>query len=174
TEDVVTNLKVDSDAGKVTVTVTAEKDKAGLTLEINVTRIDDNGFVSLGIKPKVTAPLREEILTLPSPGGQIGQQRITLLKRRELSTGSIRIRDGQTLLLTGIIQETDRSSVRKIPVLGDLPILGALFRRSERIQERREVIILVTPKILDDTDRSAFGYGYNPGKEAQQFIQQNR
>ncbi len=169
TEDVVSNIKVDVQAGQITTTVTAEKAAAGLTLAINATRVDDNGFVSLGIQPTITAPLREEIVNMPA-GGQIAQQRITLLKRRSLNTGNVRMRDGQTLLLTGVIQETDRSNVRKVPILGDLPILGSLFRRTERTNERREVIILVTPKILDDSDKSMFGYGYNPGKEAQQFI----
>jgi type IV pilus assembly protein PilQ len=169
TEDVVSNIKVDVQAGQITTTVTAEKAAAGLTLEIIANRVDDNGFVTLGIKPTITAPLREEIVNMPA-GGQIAQQRITLLKKRALTTGQIRMRDGQTLLLTGVIQETDRSNVRKLPILGDLPLLGTLFRRTERTNERREVIILVTPKILDDSDRSMFGYGYNPGKEAQQFI----
>jgi type IV pilus assembly protein PilQ len=169
TEDVISNIKVDVQAGQVTTTVTAEKAAAGLVLEIIANRVDDNGFVTLGIKPTITAPLREEIVNMPG-GGQIAQQRITLLKKRALTTGQIRMRDGQTLLLTGVIQETDRSNVRKVPILGDLPILGSLFRRTERANERREVIILVTPKILDDSDKSMFGYGYNPGKEAQQFI----
>ena len=78
--------------------------------------------------------------------------------------------DGQTLVITGVIKETDRSNVTKTPILGDLPILGALFRNTSRTKERREVVVLVTPKILDDSDKSMFGYGYNPGKEAQQYL----
>ncbi|HEY9909587.1 MAG TPA: secretion protein, partial [Thermosynechococcaceae cyanobacterium] len=84
----------------------------------------------------------------------------------------IRLRDGQTLVLSGIIQDQDRTSVSKVPILGDIPLLGALFRRTERLNQRREVIVLVTPRILDDSDSSTFGYSYTPTPATQQFLNQ--
>ncbi|MBD2327748.1 secretin N-terminal domain-containing protein [Alkalinema sp. FACHB-956] len=173
TEEVITNFKVETQAGSPpTVTVTIEKQEAGLTLDLAVERIDDNGFISMRIKPVIKSPQRTESVSLPA-GGQIAQQQVTLLQSREVNTGLIRIRDGQSLLLTGVIQEADRANVRKVPILGDLPLLGALFRRTERQNERKEVIVLVTPKIVDDSDRSTFGFGYNPSKEAQQMLQKS-
>jgi type IV pilus assembly protein PilQ len=97
---------------------------------------------------------------------------ITLLAVRRVSSGQLRIRDGQTLILSGIIQDQDRATVTKVPVLGDIPILGALFRSTERRNERQEVIVLLTPHILDDSDTSTFGYRYVPQPETQQYIQQ--
>ena len=80
------------------------------------------------------------------------------------------MRDGQTLLLSGIIQESERSSVTKIPILGDIPILGALFRSTVTDNQRQELIVLLTPQILDDSDQSVFGYSYTPSEEVQEIL----
>ena len=167
TEDVITNytLTTTTTGNTSTTTITTVKEDAGLNLNIDLRRIDDNGFVSMEVGSKITAPKNTKSIAV---GGSLNE--VTLLKRRDVSTGLVRVRDGQTLVITGVIQESDRSTVTKTPILGDLPILGALFRNTSRTKERREVVILVTPKILDDSDKSVFGYGYNPGKEAQQFI----
>ncbi len=172
-EEVVTNFtSTTTTTGNTSnTTVTVEKQDAGLILNLDLRRIDDNGFISMEIASKISAPKNQQAIGV---AGVTGGNFITLLQKRDTSSGLVRIRDGQTLILTGVIQETDRATVTKVPILGDLPILGALFRNTSREKERREVIVMVTPKILDDTDRSAFGYGYNPGKEAQQFLQQNR
>ncbi len=172
-EEVVTNYKLTTTTTGNTsnTTVEVEKQDAGLILNIDLRRIDDNGFISMEIGSKISAPKNQQNIGI---SGVVGGSFITLLQKRDTSSGLVRIRDGQTLILTGVIQETDRANATKVPVLGDLPILGALFRSTQRTKERREVIVMVTPKALDDTDRSAFGYGYNPGKEAQQFLQQNR
>jgi type IV pilus assembly protein PilQ len=136
--------------------------QAGLILQIAVSRIDDNGFVTLGIQPTVSAPAA----STSTPQGII-----TLVQSRELQSGQIRLRDGQTLIMSGIIQESDRTTVSKVPILGDIPILGALFRSTNRQNQRNEVIVLVTPQILDDSSRSAFGYNYTPGADARQVLQ---
>lgn len=137
---------------------------AGLTLVIEVNRIDDNGFVALSVAPTVTAPVGQQT----NPDDSV----TTLLSARSLESGQIRLRDGQTLVLTGIIQDSDRVTVSKVPILGDIPLLGALFRSTERENERREVIVLLTPQIIDDSDRSSFGYSYTPGRGAQEVLQQ--
>ena len=135
---------------------------AGLTLQINVQRIDDNGFVTLTVIPIVSAISGSQ----NTPQGQI-----TLVSQRQLQSGQVRLRDGQTLILSGIIQETDRTTVSKVPILGDIPLLGALFRSTSRDNSRQEVIVLLTPQILDDSAGSSFGYNYTPGQEARQILQ---
>ncbi|NEQ27078.1 MAG: hypothetical protein F6K28_50320, partial [Microcoleus sp. SIO2G3] len=57
-----------------------------------------------------------------------------------------------------------------IPILGDIPLLGALFRSTRRENTRNEVIVLLTPQILDDSDRATFGYSYTPGEDTQRII----
>jgi type IV pilus assembly protein PilQ len=93
-----------------------------------------------------------------------------LLSERLITSGQVRVRDGQTLLLSGIIQESERSSVTKIPILGDIPILGALFRSTVTDNQRQELIVLLTPQILDDSDQSVFGYSYTPSEEVQEIL----
>ena len=137
---------------------------AGLILQINVQRIDDNGFITLTANPIVS-----------SVGGSANTSdgTITLVQQRQLQSGQIRLRDGQTLILSGIIQDTDRTTVSKVPILGDIPILGALFRQTNRDKGRNEVIVLLTPQILDDSQNASFGYNYTPGRDARQLLQQS-
>ncbi|MEC4983040.1 MAG: AMIN domain-containing protein [Oscillatoria sp. PMC 1076.18] len=171
TQEVVGNIESETEStdGIVTRTVTAEIKEAGLSLTVNVQRIDDNGFLTLSVEPTVTAIGNLQNLAV---GDDINQ--IALLQRRELNSGFIRLRDAQTLILSGIIQESDRTVVSKVPILGDLPIIGALFRSTNRANQRQEVIVLLTPQIIDDSERSAFGYNYTPGQEAQQFLERRR
>jgi type IV pilus assembly protein PilQ len=136
--------------------------RAGLVLPINVQRIDDNGFITLSVNPVVSAIGGSQ----NTPQGQI-----TLVQERQLQSGQIRLRDGQTLILSGIIQESDRTTVTKVPILGDIPILGALFRSTNRQSQRQEVIVLLTPQIIDDSAGSSFGYSYTPGRETRQILQ---
>jgi len=104
--------------------------------------------------------------------GQV--QPLNVVGKRELSSGKVRIRDGQTLILAGIIQESERESITKWPILGDLPIIGSLFRNTVKENDRSEVVIVVTPQIMDDSDRSNFGYSYTPGPEVQEIIDRRR
>jgi type IV pilus assembly protein PilQ len=168
TQEVVTNIEIreEGTGDERTREIELQKAKAGLTLNVKVDRIDDNGFVSMSIAPSVSAPSGSFQSTIQ--GQDIN---VTLLAERQLQSGQIRIRDGQTLILSGIIQDRDRTSVTKVPILGDLPILGALFRNSERINERQEVIVLVTPQVLDDSNGSVVGYRYEPAQETQRFMQ---
>lgn len=139
--------------------------QAGLTVLIQVDRIDDNGFVSLSVAPTVSAPAG----STPTPLGTI-----TLLSSRSLTSGRIRLRDGQTLILSGIIQDTDRTTVSKVPILGDIPLLGALFRSTNKVNNRQEVIVLLTPQILDDSDRATGTFNYTPGSDARQLLERSR
>jgi len=153
-----------------TVTVETEFEDVGLRLAVNVSRIDDNGFVTLSVSPEVRAPL---------PRIDLGQVQgisvfVTPISERSVSSGVIRLRDGQTLVLTGIVQESETSVVSKVPILGDIPILGALFRNTNNLNQRSEVIVLLTPQILDDSAEStAFGYNYTPGSDARNILQNN-
>ncbi len=168
TQEVVTNLsqQITASTGSTTTTITVEKAKAGLILPVKIDRIDDNGFVSLSVAPSISRPDSQISINL---SGQTNS--VTLLAERRLESGQVRLRDGQTLILAGIIQDQDRATVTKFPILGDIPLLGALFRKTVRDNQRKEVIVLVTPRILDDSDRSTVGYGYNPSPTAQQIIE---
>ncbi|HIK42488.1 MAG TPA: AMIN domain-containing protein [Thermoleptolyngbya sp. M55_K2018_002] len=171
TEDVITNLEVETSGtgNDRTQTVTLERTPAGLVLNVRVEGIDDNGFVSLSVGPTISAPLPPQEVRVLGTTVQI----IPLAVRR-VSSGIIRVRDGQTLILSGIIQDRDRAEVTKVPILGDIPILGALFRSTRRENQRQEVIVMLTPQIIDDSDTSTFGYRYVPSRDVQQILERGR
>lgn len=171
TQDVVTNFEIETEGTGTdrTQTVTVETTPAGLILSVDVAGIDDNGFVTLSVGPTISAPAGTF-----SADVQDSQIDITLLAVRRLSSGQVRVRDGQTLVLSGIIQDQDRTAVTKVPILGDIPILGALFRSTNRTNTRQEVIVMLTPQIIDDSDTSTFGYRYVPSREVQNILEQGR
>ena len=139
---------------------------AGLAFGARVSKIDDNGFVTFSLSPEISAPVgREQV-------GTCGD--ITIINDRSLDTGKIRVRDGQTLILTGVISDTDRQVVTKWPILGDLPLIGQFFRNSGGERSKSELVILVTPRIIDDSSGGTFGYGYNPSLPAARQIMSGR
>ena len=83
-----------------------------------------------------------------------------------MKTGKFRVRDGQTLILTGVIQDDTRETVVKWPLLGDIPIIGQLFRKTTSDREKRELVIVVTPEIVNDDQGGSYGYGYEPSTQA--------
>ena len=83
-----------------------------------------------------------------------------------MDSGQIRLRDGQSLVLTGVITDSDRAVAQKWPILGDLPLIGQLFRSTASSREKNELVIIVTPRILDDEQGGAYGYGYRPATAA--------
>jgi type IV pilus assembly protein PilQ len=168
TQEVVGNITntTTSTTNSSTQTVTADKETVGLTLSVKIDRIDDNGFVSLSVAPTVQALAANANINVGN-----NSQTIALVSKRSLNSGLIRLRDGQTLILTGIIQDQDKSTVSKIPILGDIPILGALFRKTDRTNDRSEVIVLLTPQIMDDSERSTYGYNYTPSPEVRNILE---
>ncbi len=60
------------------------------------------------------------------------------------------VENGGTVVLGGIFQQTERDSVNKVPLLGDIPILGHLFKTTGRTNDKTELLIFITPKILSD------------------------
>ena len=172
TDEVIANItqQTQTTGNTSTTTTTAVKDRAGLQLGVAVDRVDDNGFVSLRVNPIIRTPSGNPVDL--STGGNVN--RITLLGERSLTSGLIRLRDGQTLIVSGIIRDEERITANKIPILGDLPIIGSLFRRTNKTNQRAELIVLLTPQILDDSDRSNFGYQNNISPDARQLLQRSQ
>ncbi|MFO0194202.1 MAG: secretin N-terminal domain-containing protein, partial [Pseudanabaena sp.] len=96
-----------------TQTITVED--VGLALNIQIDRVDDNGFVNLSVSPSVTAPGELLVNRVDNNGIPVF---VRSLSKRILNSGKIRMRDGQTLVLSGIIRDQDTLSVTKVPFLG--------------------------------------------------------
>ncbi len=127
---------------------------AGLNFGARVDKIDDNGFVTFSLSPAISAAVGTQGV---GPCGTIN-----IINNRLLDTGKVRVRDGQTLILTGVISSTDRQVVSKWPILGDMPLIGQFFRRTNGDRTKNELVIMVTPRIINDEQGGVYGYGYQP------------
>ncbi|MEM9154328.1 MAG: AMIN domain-containing protein [Cyanobacteria bacterium P01_F01_bin.33] len=160
-QQVITNVEVQTDPATLLTTQTFVIGNAGVTLNLRNVRIDDNGYVSMDISPQVSSPGQTIIL---GDGTEI-----TLLNQRTVNSQQVRFRDGETLVLSGLIQDIDRVTVSKVPILGDIPLLGALFRRQDTDNTRNEVVLMVTPNIIREGEGLA---GTTPGTPVSQAAQE--
>lgn len=128
---------------------------------------DGNGNVSidwheygmkLNIEPvvdsedKITSKVHAEVSTLDySHGVKIDSFSVPGIATREAES-EVNVRSGMTMAIGGLINSEDAKIVSKIPLLGDLPIIGRFFRHTSNTRDKREVIILITPTLVaDDT-----------------------
>jgi type IV pilus assembly protein PilQ len=115
-----------------------------------------NAELSLEVTPSITPDGRvqmELLVNADSPGTAAPNGQLTINTNR-IQT-SVLVNDGQTLVLGGIFQNNISSSTTKVPFLGDLPYLGRLFRHSTDSNTKQELLIFVTPRILNDTTRES-------------------
>lgn len=110
--------------------------------------ISPDGYVTMNIKPEYSTILNQVSAT-DSVGTYVAA---TLLSHRNLDLKNIRIKDGETLVIAGMINEEEQKSIGKVPVLGDLPIIGTIFRSTTSEKKKNEMVIMLTPKIVTDTE----------------------
>jgi type IV pilus assembly protein PilQ len=166
-QKIVESVKTSIDGNSGARTVIPELGEAGLVLTVNVDRIDDNGFISMSVSPRISSVGATQ--SFDSGGG--AQNTLNLLSTREVSSGLVRLRDGQTLILSGIIQDQERTKVSKVPILGDIPLLGSLFRSSDKTNERAEVIVLLTPEIIEED--AGLASNFKPSKESREVLEKS-
>lgn len=146
TSQIVTNSM--SDVPTVQKTYEIGNDE-GIIIEM-VPFISPEGYVNLNIKPQYST----EKDPVTDYNAATGKQDLvaTLLQRRNLDLKNIRIKDGETFVVGGMIRETEQKNVSKIPVLGDLPGVGMFFRNTDTTRKKEELVIMITPKIIKDTE----------------------
>ena len=163
-EQVVTSFTTQDSATGAPPTCLPVFSNAGLTFGARVSRIDDNGFVTFSLSPEISA-----VAGVPISVGNCGS--IRTVNKRRLDTGSLRVRDGQTLLLTGVISDDVQATVSKWPILGDIPLIGQFFRSSGTNRKKSELVIMVTPRVVNDVEGGSYGYGYQPSSpQAREFM----
>jgi len=111
--------------------------------------------LSLKVRPQIT-PDNRVILNLTVTKDSIGQLvqsatggQVPSIDTRTITT-EVLVNDGQTVVLGGIMETEHRRSSSKVPMLGDLPVLGNLFKTQTKTNNKDELLIFVTPKILHD------------------------
>lgn len=128
------------------------KDDKGLKISL-VPFISPDGYVTLNIKPNyATEASREYTQSVTGDGQDLAA---TLLNRRNLDIKNVRIKDGETLIIGGMINEQDNKTVNKIPVLGDLPLIGSAFRSVSSVKSKSELVLMITPRIIHDENTVA-------------------
>ena len=135
--------------GSVQRTYTIGDDK-GIKISL-VPFISPDGYVTMNINPEYSTEAGKEYSTNNDGTKDLAA---TLLNRRKLNLKNVRIKDGETLVIGGLIRETEFKTVQKIPVLGDLPVIGAAFRSVSTSKTKNELVIMITPKIIHDGEDS--------------------
>ena len=107
---------------------------AGIILTVTPT-VSTDGQVMMKINPVSSFPVPG--LTSVGPTIQTRSAQTTVL-----------VKDGQTIVIGGLINETDTNNIQKVPLLGDIPILGAFFRRQLKEKNRTELLVFVTPHVI--------------------------
>jgi MSHA type pilus biogenesis protein MshL len=104
-------------------------------------QISDDRWISLDISPVITSLVAVRI----SPGGTTTAPELDIKQASTL----VRVRSEETIVIGGLIQDTHATTVRKIPLIGDIPGLGLLFRGKFDSKQKRELVIFLTPRIVD-------------------------
>jgi type II secretory pathway component GspD/PulD (secretin) len=141
--------KVTSTVSLGVVTTNVELTKAGIFLNV-LPKCTEDGFITMRLRPQVSTPLGPP----QTFGSTTSPTIVTLLNVREIMSQEVRIKDGQTLVLGGLFSEQEAAQLAKVPYLAEAPILGALFRNSLKGRNRSELMLLLTPKIVEDEPTS--------------------
>lgn len=123
--------------GVNTVTHQYSNVTTGITLKVTPT-INSDGRITMHIIPSVIQLSGIPNGIAPPPTATRGTDTNVIVK------------DGETIVIGGLIQDTQSEDVYKVPILGDIPLLGAAFRKKSTVRSRKELLIFVTPKILED------------------------
>lgn len=126
---------------------TLQSIKAGVTLKVTP-YIGEEGQISLNLEPEVSDVVADDIRT-PGNNPQVNATGLPIVTRRHAKT-TIQVKDGQSVLLGGLIRERHRSIIDKVPLAGDIPGIGTAFRSVRDQKEQQEVVILITANIVDN------------------------
>ena len=130
---------------------------AGATLNVMASISGDGRSILLALNPSVNTGVQlVPYATLTQPSGIVGGSNssftITLptYRTQEIST-RVAVKSGETVVMGGVLEQQKTTFVESVPVLGDIPILGALFRRRTESDNPRYLLIFVTATIVKDT-----------------------
>lgn len=116
--------------------VSFKKAVLGLTVTPNITP-DGQVIMTVKVNKDTPQPCVSDGLTT------------TCISTKNLNTQAM-VEDGGTLIVGGIYEETNSNNVNKVPLLGDIPVVGNLFKSRQREEARRELLIFITPRIMDN------------------------
>lgn len=133
--------------------VTVEWKAYGVHLAISPTILENRQRINLKVASEVSSLDASNAVTISSFS-------LPALKSRRVKT-TVTIGNNDTLILGGLLQSEDAKIVSKIPLIGDLPVIGKLFRRKQFQHNETELVIMVTPEIIDKSGGKASPVGGN-------------
>ena len=117
--------------------ITTSTVNAGIKLFVTG-KINNDGYITMNVHPEVS------LVTLSSPGA--GGVQVPDVRVREATT-TVRVKDGETLVIGGLINDQDIKTIQKVPILGDIPFFGQLFRNNQRQHTHDQVMIFIKVSI---------------------------
>lgn len=132
-------------------TVTLEEKEFGVGLRFTPTVLG-GGRINIRVSPEVSELSREGVDL--SARGTGGNAVLPLLTTRRAST-TVQLQDGQSLAIGGLIRDNLAQNIRALPLLGEVPVLGALFRSSDFQNDRSELVFIVTPRLVQPLQADA-------------------
>ena len=139
----------DMESGFVTIGTTIKRALLGVQLGITP-MISSDGMVTMHIVPTLTRIQREVEVQIPTAGIAANQTISNpVIDLQELAT-TVRVRGGQSVVLAGLISKIRKLDHEGLPMLGDLPFFGKLFKRMITTEESAELVIIITPHIKND------------------------
>lgn len=138
-------ITVISDEESGSESATPERVETGVTLRLTPQANIETGEVTMFIFPKVTEANTGNSFTAAN-------QSYTYRDPEERSTKSlVKVKDGETVIVGGLIRNEFNQELKKVPILGDIPLIGALFRHKNKTKDReRELLIFITPHIIKE------------------------
>lgn len=136
--------------------------------------------IRLNIEPvvdgenKITSKVHAEVSTLDYGHAVVENNfSIPALASRE-ADAVINVRSGATMAIGGLLNSEDSKTISKIPLLGDLPIIGQFFRHTSKTRDNRELLILITPTLVSDDTEQPMSQQMKRGYEVSQRYARNR
>ena len=120
-------------------TITVEFKQFGISLAFTPTILQD-GLINMVVNPEVSS-------IDPTVSVQLGTIVVPGIKVRRAHT-TVELRDGESFTVAGLLSDSYKSDIRQYPFLGDLPVIGALFRSTDYQQDQTELVIVVTPHLV--------------------------
>ena len=116
----------------------AERYTTGITLAVTP-QVNDDEYITLSIEPTISRPRSSEFF----PGQFVDPQSAML-------TSTVRVKTGETIMIGGLMTNDEQKDMRKVPFLGHIPILGRLFSYEETSNIKKDLMIFITPRIMNN------------------------
>ncbi|HQP92256.1 MAG TPA: type II and III secretion system protein, partial [Candidatus Omnitrophota bacterium] len=146
------NSVTNSSEGTATSTVEAERFLTGVSLRVTPQVDTESQSVTMFIQPTVS---------VAKTGATFND---TTYKDPEIrsSQTTLMVKDGETIVVGGLIRNSEETTIKRMPIVGDIPILGLFFRHKDKTVEERELIVFITPHIVGGKDAAAMAQGVLP------------